>query len=61
MHEYHVDMKEKYQMGVTFSFPVHQTAINSGVLIEWTKGFSASGVPGNDVVKFLNDAMAEKV
>ncbi len=27
------------ELGFTFSFPVKQTSISSGVLIKWTKGF----------------------
>lgn len=40
-------------LGFTFSFPVKQTAINAGSLIQWTKGFSTSGVAGHDVVGLL--------
>ncbi|KAF1743732.1 hypothetical protein MXB_5698 [Myxobolus squamalis] len=47
-------------LGFTFSFPVHQTAIDSGLLIRWTKGFNASGVEGHDVVKLLRDACERK-
>jgi hexokinase len=27
------------EIGFTFSFPVQQTALNSGTLLNWTKGF----------------------
>lgn len=27
-------------LGFTFSFPVKQTSVSSGVLIKWTKGFA---------------------
>ena len=47
--------------GFTFSFPVEQTAINAGSLVHWTKGFTAKGVPGQDVVRLLNEALAAKV
>jgi hexokinase len=30
------------EIGFTFSFPVQQTAVNSGTLIYWTKGFKVN-------------------
>lgn len=33
----------KREIGFTFSFPVNQTSIDSGILIKWTKGFAVSG------------------
>ncbi|KAI3844849.1 hypothetical protein MKW92_048529 [Papaver armeniacum] len=48
---------EKREIGFTFSFPVKQTAIDSGILIKWTKGFAVSGTRGKDVVVCLNEAM----
>ena len=47
-------------MGMTFPFPVDKTAINKGKLLEWTKGFSASGAVGEDVVKLLQDALGDE-
>ncbi|KII62862.1 Hexokinase [Thelohanellus kitauei] len=47
-------------MGFTFSFPCHQTALNSGELIRWTKGYSATGVEGHDVVAMLRDSCHKK-
>jgi hexokinase len=44
-------------LGFTFSFPVDQKTINSGWLVTWTKGFSASGVVGKDIVRMLADAL----
>lgn len=43
--------------GFTFSFPVKQTAVNSGTLLRWTKGFSVGGVINKDVVKLLNESL----
>lgn len=51
---------KRLTLGFTFSFPVQQNALNSGKLITWTKGFSASGVEGQDVAKLLNAAFARK-
>ncbi|KAK6115231.1 hypothetical protein DH2020_007500 [Rehmannia glutinosa] len=45
------------ELGFTFSFPVKQTSIDSGILIKWTKGFAVSGTAGKDVVVCLNEAM----
>jgi len=47
-------------MGFTFSFPVNQTSINSGILIKWTKGFTAKDVVEKDIVYLLNKAMKKK-
>ncbi|KAK9108724.1 hypothetical protein Sjap_016784 [Stephania japonica] len=47
----------KREIGFTFSFPVKQTSIDSGILIKWTKGFAVSGAAGRDVVACLNEAM----
>lgn len=49
---------ENLDLGFTFSFPVEQTAVASGRLLRWTKGFSARGVIGEDVVKLLDEALA---
>ncbi|KAG0150682.1 hypothetical protein CROQUDRAFT_37928 [Cronartium quercuum f. sp. fusiforme G11] len=56
------DLKEdeKLHLGFTFSFPAHQTALDQGTLISWTKGFKASGAIGNDVVKLLQDALDKR-
>ncbi|CAM6098379.1 unnamed protein product [Calypogeia fissa] len=48
---------QQRELGFTFSFPVKQTAINSGILIQWTKGFTCDGVAGKDIVHFLEDSM----
>lgn len=46
--------------GFTFSFPVNQTGVASGSLIEWTKGFTTQGVVDKDVVELLNKALERK-
>ncbi|KAJ2161700.1 hypothetical protein GGF46_001293 [Coemansia sp. RSA 552] len=45
------------QIGFTFSFPVHQLSINSGTLVQWTKGLNVPGCVGRDVVRLLQDAL----
>ncbi|KAL9010310.1 MAG: hypothetical protein Q9173_004743 [Seirophora scorigena] len=42
-----------FSLGLTFSFPVYQSAINSGILLRWTKGFDIPGVIGKDVCELL--------
>jgi hexokinase len=51
---------EGCDLGFTFSFPVEQTAIASGILVKWTKGFNVKGVLRKDVVGFLNAALADE-
>lgn len=47
-------------LGFTFSFPCVQTGLTSSSLIRWTKGFNASNVEGQDVVKLLLDAVKRR-
>ena len=47
-------------LGLTFSFPVEQTALGAGKILTWTKGFSAKNAIGNDVVQLLQDAFNRK-
>ena len=47
-------------LGLTFSFPVEQTALDSGKLLTWTKGFSAKNAIGKDIVRLLQDAFDRK-
>ncbi|KAI0296056.1 hypothetical protein B0F90DRAFT_1637035 [Multifurca ochricompacta] len=47
-------------LGLTFSFPVEQTAIDEGYLLTWTKGFAAKNAVGKDIVKLLQDAFGRK-
>lgn len=54
------DPAEQIYLGFTFSFPVEQTALDRGTLITWTKGFTASGAAGKDVVQLLQDALDRK-
>ncbi|CAL5205815.1 unnamed protein product [Lathyrus oleraceus] len=55
--KFHFPPGRKREIGFTFSFPVKQTSIDSGILIKWTKGFAVSGTVGRDVVVCLNEAM----
>ncbi len=58
--ENNIDRKNFYDLAFTFSFPVKQTNIVSGSLIVWTKGFTAKGVEGEDVIILLNEALSRK-
>ncbi len=52
--------QQSYDLAFTFSFPVEQRSLASGKLIGWTKGFTASGVVGKDVVTILSEALQRK-
>ncbi|XP_056269606.1 hexokinase HKDC1-like isoform X2 [Pseudoliparis swirei] len=43
-----------------FSFPCEQTAIDTGSLVSWTKGFHATGCEGRDVVSMLREAIERR-
>ena len=58
--ENRIDRTNVYDLAFTFSFPVEQTSVAAGKLIVWTKGFSAKGVRGRDVVELLNQALKRK-
>ncbi|MBU4370980.1 MAG: hypothetical protein KKH02_06015 [Proteobacteria bacterium] len=58
--EHHAGMPQAYDLAFTFSFPVVQRSVSSGELICWTKGFTASGVEGKDVVALLAEALQRK-
>ena len=47
-------------LGFCFSFPLEQTARDSGTLITWVKGFDNAGVEGRDVVELLREAFNRK-
>ncbi|XP_054464552.1 hexokinase HKDC1-like isoform X2 [Anoplopoma fimbria] len=43
-----------------FSFPCEQTAIDTGTLVSWTKGFKATDCEGHDVVSMLREAIKRR-
>ncbi|KAM6322755.1 hexokinase-3 [Podargus strigoides] len=49
-------MGQVLPLGFTFSFPCQQLGLDKAVLLSWTKGFSASGCVGQDVVQLLREA-----
>uniref|UniRef100_A0A2K6UAC1 Hexokinase-2 n=1 Tax=Saimiri boliviensis boliviensis TaxID=39432 RepID=A0A2K6UAC1_SAIBB len=44
-------------LGFTFSFPCQQNSLDESILLQWTKGFKASGCEGEDVVTLLKEAI----
>eukprot|EP01018_Ginkgo_biloba_P016080 Gb_29423 [translate_table: standard] len=54
---FHLLPGQQRELGFTFSFPVKQTSIDSGTLVNWTKGFSVSETIGKDVVAALSEAI----
>ena len=50
---------EKTQLSLAFTFPfaVDQESLTKGKLINWSKGFSCSGVIGEDVVQLLKGSL----
>ncbi|KAI6207697.1 hypothetical protein M3Y96_00036400 [Aphelenchoides besseyi] len=56
MEEHNLKDAVKLPLGFTFSFPCKQEGLTHAKLVNWTKGFKASGVEGNDVVGMLRDA-----
>ncbi|TMS13176.1 Putative hexokinase HKDC1 [Larimichthys crocea] len=46
--------------GFTFSFPCEQTAIDTGTLVSWTKGYKATDCEGHDVVSLLREAIKRR-
>lgn len=51
---------ERLPLGFTFSFPLRQEALTTGLLERWTKGFNCSGVVGEDVVRLLKEALKRR-
>ncbi|PSR90165.1 Hexokinase-3 like [Actinidia chinensis var. chinensis] len=51
---------KRRELGFTFSFPVKQTSVSSGILIKWTKGFSIENLVGKDVSECLEQAISKR-
>ncbi|XP_074310584.1 hexokinase-3-like [Silene latifolia] len=48
------------ELGFTFSFPVKQTSVSTGILMKWTKGFSIRDMMGKDVCDCLQQAFSRQ-
>ncbi|XP_074321256.1 hexokinase-3-like [Silene latifolia] len=55
-----VSSVKKRELGFTFSFPVKQTSVSSGILMKWTKGFSIRDMVGKDVCDCLQQALSRQ-
>ncbi|XP_040992802.1 hexokinase-3-like isoform X2 [Juglans microcarpa x Juglans regia] len=53
-------LTRRRELGFTFSFPVKQTSVSSGILIKWTKGFYIEDMVGREVTECLEQAMSRK-
>ncbi|KAL3102213.1 hypothetical protein niasHS_003622 [Heterodera schachtii] len=60
MREQNLTSHSKMPLGFTFSFPCQQNGLTNAVLTNWTKGFTASGVVGENVVHMLRDAFKRR-
>jgi hexokinase len=47
---------DNYNLGFTFFFEVNQTDIDKGITVRMSKGFTAEGIVGRDVVELLKEA-----
>uniref|UniRef100_A0A8C6YDY3 hexokinase n=1 Tax=Naja naja TaxID=35670 RepID=A0A8C6YDY3_NAJNA len=56
-HTKHGMSENALPLGFTFSFPCNQISLDKGILLRWTKGFSATDCVGEDVVNLLRDAV----
>ncbi|KAK7341263.1 hypothetical protein VNO80_24189 [Phaseolus coccineus] len=55
-----LSLDRRRELGFTFSFPVKQTSVSSGILMKWTKGFSILDMVGVDVPACLQEALIRK-
>ncbi|XP_064595368.1 LOW QUALITY PROTEIN: hexokinase-1-like [Liolophura sinensis] len=51
---------KRLPLGFTFSFPMKQAGLRSGVLVTWTKSFRCPNGIGEDVVTFLENAIKRR-
>ncbi|CAO2837278.1 unnamed protein product [Amaranthus hypochondriacus] len=55
-----LSLYSKRELGFTFSFPVKQISVSSGILMKWTKGFSIRDMIGKDVSESLRQALSRQ-
>ncbi|KAI6222844.1 hypothetical protein M3Y99_01488700 [Aphelenchoides fujianensis] len=58
--DHHLKGTPRLPLGFTFSFPCRQEGLAHARLLHWTKGFSAGGVEGRDVVQLLREACGRR-
>ncbi len=52
-----LEADQPYALGHTFSFPLRQTSLNSGILLHWTKEIETVGVVGKEITALLQAAL----
>ncbi|XP_067343945.1 hexokinase HKDC1-like isoform X2 [Channa argus] len=57
LHEKNISLEKKHPLAFTFSFPCEQSALDQGLLLNWTKNYRAWGLLGKDVVQVLRKAI----
>lgn len=57
--EKHLKDECNYPLGFTFSFPMRQSGLDSGVLVTWTKSFNCPSVVGQDAVLLLRKSLTK--
>ncbi|XP_028187513.1 hexokinase-3-like [Glycine soja] len=55
-----LSLDRRRELGFTFSFPVKQMSVSSGILLKWTKGFSIVDMVGIDVPACMQEALTRK-
>ena len=55
-----VEPENGIKVGFAFSFPCEQTSCRKGTLMEWTKGYSATGCIGKDPVLLLQNELVKR-
>lgn len=58
--EFRLHAGQSREVGFTFSFPVKQSAVNCGTLLQWTKGFNVQDAVGQDVVAVLQGCIERR-
>ena len=53
-------MKAKVVVGLALSFPIAHECIESGAILNWTKGFDIEGSVGRDAAELLQNAFQKQ-
>ncbi|XP_019155303.1 PREDICTED: hexokinase-3-like [Ipomoea nil] len=53
-------LQNRRDLGFTFSFPVKQISVSSGILMKWTKGFTIEDMVRRNVAECLGQATSRK-
>ncbi|KAJ7168849.1 hypothetical protein C8R46DRAFT_1218234 [Mycena filopes] len=57
LNEHKIDTSKTLRLGFNFAFGAEKSSLDHGKLLAWSKGFSISGVIGEDVVELLQKAI----